>query len=299
MSRIPRSDAGLMKAITMLFGEPRGVNDPLIFIRRQKIKLPTNWRSAMHAQLFTPVSVPLGDARVRGQQIECGRCGSKGQVPINSMQGSMGDDDRQSDFLAMRKFSRMGWVIGKTPSRHRCPTCQSATKPFAEALTPLVANNNNHHHQAKTEDKMSMVKSVAASGLNGASKTTLAVAAPEAREMSREDRRVIFAKLQDVYEVKTGYTADWSDKRVAEDMGVPRAWISSVRDEFFGPDHNEQFEQQITMARSVLKDIGELVRLQAAIQHEQQKLSERLTPLMALAERTEKTIAQIAKKTQP
>lgn len=55
------------------------------------------------------------------------------------------------------------------------------------------------------------------------------------REMSRDDRRVIFAKLDEVYlDEKRGYDSGWSDHKVASDLGVPRKWVEIIRAENFG-----------------------------------------------------------------
>jgi hypothetical protein len=63
--------------------------------------------------------------------------------------------------------------------------------------------------------------------------TTAADAPPE---MTREYRRTIFAKLQDVYlDEARGYQSPWTDQAVAKDLGCPLAWIATVRDENFGP----------------------------------------------------------------
>ena len=56
------------------------------------------------------------------------------------------------------------------------------------------------------------------------------------RQMSREDRRIIFEKLNEVYvDEKSGYSSPWTDEKVSVDLGVPRAWVSNVREEMFGP----------------------------------------------------------------
>lgn len=73
------------------------------------------------------------------------------------------------------------------------------------------------------------------------------------RTMSRDDGRIIYEKLRDVYEVKS-YVVGWSDKRVADDLGVPRAWVENVRSQFFGEaGGNEQadaFLAQIAALRA-------------------------------------------------
>lgn len=73
-------------------------------------------------------------------------------------------------------------------------------------------------------------------------------------EIGADDRRLIFGKLNEVYiDQDRGYSNGWSDERVATDMGVARAWVAKVRDEFFGPEVN------IAAGISMLSEGKELV----------------------------------------
>ena len=57
------------------------------------------------------------------------------------------------------------------------------------------------------------------------------------RQMTRGDRQVIWNKLQDVYPKEDkGYMGEWTDGRVAKDLGVPRAWVTEIRAQNFGPE---------------------------------------------------------------
>jgi hypothetical protein len=71
------------------------------------------------------------------------------------------------------------------------------------------------------------------------------VPAPPMEVMGKAEKRIIFAKLNDVYEdEKVGYSGDWSDAKVAKDLGVPVAWVKEVRDESFGPEMNADLRQK-------------------------------------------------------
>jgi hypothetical protein len=65
------------------------------------------------------------------------------------------------------------------------------------------------------------------------------------RAMSRDDKRAIFRRLDEVYNVPTGrYVDDWTDHRLATEMNMPRAWIAQVRDEAYGPEGgNDEMEK--------------------------------------------------------
>lgn len=61
---------------------------------------------------------------------------------------------------------------------------------------------------------------------------------PAVPEMSRADRRIIFAQIEEVYvDETTGYRDGWSDSAVAKHLGahIPLAWVAAVREENFGP----------------------------------------------------------------
>lgn len=68
----------------------------------------------------------------------------------------------------------------------------------------------------------------------------VAITKPQAekpREMTREDKRLIFGKIDTVYlDESRGYESGWSDKRIADDLGVPLAWVRGVRESDFGPE---------------------------------------------------------------
>ena len=72
--------------------------------------------------------------------------------------------------------------------------------------------------------------------------------------MSRDERRLIIEKMMEVYINETvGYKTDWSDDKVAKDMGVPRVWVAQVRDETFGPsDVNEQSYKLSNEAKDIM-----------------------------------------------
>lgn len=199
---------------------------------------------------FVRTIVPSGGARTRGAISTCGHCGVVGTVPVNTFKG--GNADEQEEKFVARKLENAGWLIGKKSNQNRCPGCYSAIKASAKR---------------KAADKMSNEQKV--------------VAVASFQNMSRDDRRIIFEKLNDVYQdEKTGYSADWTDAKVASDLGVARAWVSKVRDEMFGPEAaNDGIRKSLEEARATLAEC--------------RKLAEVFTPLLHRAEKIEKTLVEI------
>ena len=181
--------------------------------------------------------------------VTCGHCGVVSTVRVKNT--------NKEEHLIVQRLRQVGWLIGKKDGQHRCPGCYSAIK---------IANKNKSHQ----EKSMPSI-------------TSVQTAAPTVT-MSRDDRRIIFQKLNEIYaDDKTGYSGDWTDARVASDLGVARAWVTAVRDEMFGPEGgNANIRQSVEEAKAVLAECRKLA--EAAF-----------SPLLRRAEKIEKTMIEIEK----
>lgn len=154
-------------------------------------------------------------------------------------------------------FRNHGWQVGRTARKDVCPTCQL---------------------QPKKEKQVKQIEVVPE-----------IVVAQSPRQMDRDDRRLIFAKIDEVYE-KESYVAPWSDASVARSLGVPRAWVSQVRDEMFGPaGSNPELDAYLTQVEELTvsieqtkTDFAEVIR----------GLVERQDELSRLARKIEKEIGR-------
>lgn len=250
----------------------------------------------MNTHLFDPCSIMFQHQNLRAQKITCGKCSGIEKVHVNSAAFGGGDDEGKFKQLVTRKFTAMGWRVGDVQRKHRCPACikeEIANKPFAklEAIkqpevtvpTPAPAKSNGHHPG-----------------------TSLVAEPPP--EMTRDDRRVIFAKLNEVYDnERTGYSADWTDKRVAADLGVPLVWVTKMREENCGPEgSNVHLREDIDRARVAIIEanrfLGELAAAQADVTKIAKVMADlvrRVDPMHALIDKTERSIASIEKAVRP
>jgi hypothetical protein len=217
--------------------------------------------------LFNPARVVHGDRMVRGYKIVCGNCGKTEKIAVNSVAGP--PNEEQDTRLAARKFTSAGWLIGRRPRDHRCDACAELVvkrtreervrnKPngiepqppavlhLAPALTPLINPQPRPEPQPKPQPepepgKQGQIRT--SEGWKDPPEPVKPILEESAeRSMGREDRRVIWAKLEEVYaDEATGYKPGWSDGRVARDLNVPLSWVTVVRDENFGalPDNPE------------------------------------------------------------
>jgi hypothetical protein len=194
------------------------------------------------ANAFEHTNVPYGDdgKLVRGIIARCKYCPAAIALPVNCMSNSRGvDDEIEWKFIA-RKLEQKGWRIGRTRDSHLCPICFGKCRSAATR---------------KSKEENTMTNSDANGIKNG-----VQVVQQNSRILTREDRRIIFEKLNEVYvDEKTGYGNGWTDEKVATNLGVPRAWVKQIRDENFGDEvANETIRAQIKEAHTVLTQINAL-----------------------------------------
>lgn len=166
------------------------------------------------------VRVP-GAPNMPGYSIKCSKCGSQDKISCNNRSGSMPPEG------VTARFRSKGWYVSNKEGHDICPSCIEKQKKTS----------------VKKESNVVALK------------PEIIVEPP--REMKREDRRLIFAKIEDVYlDEAQGYSSGWSDKKVSADLGVPLAWVRSIREENFGSEgHNEDVKAIIEEGKDLLSKI--------------------------------------------
>lgn len=211
---------------------------------------------------FLPVSVPAEVGRRRVHRIVCAECPTSHEVSANTHCGSRAVED------LMRVWQRGGWTIGKNPSGDLCPACSSEKRKA---------------RRARTEPQMPSAEVIP---MTSARSVPPKIEAEPPREMERDDRRIIFSKLDEHYlSADKGYSAGWTDKRIADDLGVPRAWVANVREEMFGPARDNE---EIRAVRS------ELDQLKTAIEPAER----RVDALLAQAKAASLTVVELRERTE-
>lgn len=166
----------------------------------------------MTGRTFPEQGIPDGPrGRRQAFRITCSACGTEAFFPILS------NGMRRPHIAAQQHFQHEGWVVGSSHRKDRCPKCVLAKK------------------------EKPMPKSVPV-------EAPVALKADPPREMTRADRRIIMEKLDEVYGDQC-YKTPWTDAALAKDLGTPRAWISEVRDQCFGPEGSnplfDEFESRL------------------------------------------------------
>ena len=156
------------------------------------------------SSIFPSKSLPVGDTgqRRRHHVIACSNCPAEGTSPSANDAGGLGLPE------LTRRFTRQGWYVGRVPGAHLCPDCNPTRQRAVLTVVPTP--------EPEKEEPMAEA------------------ALP--RELSFADRRIINAKLEEVYENDlVGYRAGWTDEAVAKDLGIDPVWVAKLRSENFGP----------------------------------------------------------------
>jgi hypothetical protein len=163
-------------------------------------------------------------------RVTCSECGVTDSIGRQNMGPKIANEQ------VPKKFAVKGWHVGHSPNHDKCPSCAERAR-----------KKGSVHVLEVFEKGMERMKVVAA------------IKADPPREMSRDDRRIIFAKLNEVYiDEKNGYDKGWSDKKIGDDLNVPLAWVKTIREENFGPARTEEIDQVIVEARAVSQEIRDL-----------------------------------------
>jgi hypothetical protein len=245
------------------------------------------------ASVFEHIWLPVGEdgKRQRGVVARCGKCDAAISLPVNTMaKGGSQTDETEWKFISS-KLGMKDWEIGRRRRDHRCPRCIRNAKLLCEP-----DQEPGYSFQSKTGETMPpgnlrLVKDAFMTSTMPTTpppppKTKPTAAAVETRAMTRDDKNIIYAKLQDVYlNEKVGYADGWSDQRVATDLNIPRAWVATIRDEFFGDEiTNEVTREKINAARAL---VDKVLALKPTI--------EEAVKLLGVAEKMQKDLAEIAK----
>lgn len=150
----------------------------------------------------------------RFQSIVCGDCGHTENFRLTK--------SKPLPAVALvKKGQQLGWVMGHKRKHDLCPKCvakRATTNNVIKLETPV----------SKPQPSISQFPEIPAK-------------APAPREPSREDKRIVFDKIDEVYLGDAlGYQAGFTDETIAKDLGVPEKWVRDIREEFFGPTGNEE-----------------------------------------------------------
>jgi len=200
--------------------------------------------------------------------ITCSACNVEEQAGRASRQGKNLPPEAVTKFLRNK-----GWTVGGAPRKDLCPACTASARKTTPKERPMP------HDTKVVEIKPK---------LNGVSELP-------PREMTREDRRIVFAKIEEVYlDETTGYIKDWNDERVAKDLNCPRKWVETIRDENFGPAHAalnpqviallDEIDGAVNMVTNIVAETAAFNQKVNAMVAEAADLSDRATTVLAQAQ---------------
>lgn len=241
---------------------------------RHRLAFPVLSEPAAMNRSFERTSINVPNSRpMPAYLICCSKCGVTEKVSSNTHGGAMAPEG------VAAKFRNKGWSISSRGNHDICPSCQEK-----KAKEP-----------AKDSNVIDLIR------------------AEPPRVMGKEDRRVIFSKINDVYmDERTGYAKGWSDKKVSDDLGVPLAWVREIREEHFGVEGlqidelsvikawEEELDKSITAADNLIPETGKIIKDIENLLNKANKLAENAATahgnLCFMHERLKKIESTINKK---
>jgi hypothetical protein len=236
---------------------------------------------------FDLFTVTIDNQRIGCRRLFCATpgCGQQGELLDRTSGGLVPK-------VIQRRFEQKGWEVGSSAKHDYCPGCveHQRTERRQRRFKPVVVSSTPKPSEPKGDTAMS-VQAVAS----------------ETRTMGRDERRIIFAKLEEVYvDEAAGYRTPWTDVAVAKDLNVPLAWVEQMRDENFGPARdNGEIRDMLTRvtaataqargildeAKAVRKDVAGHVEKVNALSHRCTEIGKTLEGLLAIAERIARSVA--------
>lgn len=215
------------------------------------------------------------------------RCGSPGCYEMAVGGGNIG---RFSAHDALPKiFGQKGWTVGSKEKHDRCPACTRKHADGRRALEEKVV-------PMSPRPPVGFIQEMDNSRQNKKAETHVHHVIPP-EPMSKQDRRVIFAKLQDVYiDEQVGYGAGWDDEKVAVDLGVPRAWVAEVREENFGPEKSEQVAKLLEDGHKLMAEVMQEYNRSRGLADQLKDALAALTKAMLRLDKFDKDLKELAKR---
>lgn len=192
---------------------------------------------------FQTERIDRGGAPCLAYRVTCATCGAVAYFALKR-----GGVPRPPHAIIVH-FEKEGWSVGASPRKDACPIHRRADRPA----------------RATCEEVITMPA-------NGKTLELVAEAPPRAetpRAPTLDERRLINLKLVECYS-DGGYLTPWTDQRVADDLGVPRAWVTEIREGFYGPEGSNPLYDQFLAAQA------EIVRARDGIADERKAVLEQM-----------------------
>ena len=238
----------------------------------------------MRVEGFANTSVQRGERWVPALVAKCDKCGFQASEYV-STSDKFDTDGVGQRARVIRKFENLGWSFRN--HKATCPGCMKASRAA----------------------QMRFLHSPKGAPMPTENVTKFPPLPPAGvKPMGKSDRRVIFIKLDEVYQdEKKGYLPGWTDQRVATDLGIPEAWVKEIREENFGSvSSNPDIDLVLAEAKKWEDERGVLERRASALADqiekivgEAKKMAEEFQKHTAKGELVERKLFAISKSVRP
>ncbi len=228
---------------------------------------------------------------VMGYKVRCSKC--------NNTEEYISNKGLQPHEFVSSVFRKRGWMIGASPRADLCPT--HATPMRAKPVEPTPVEDGitfTNNPPAKKEEPMQVPLPTPSPNMQAVAAVVSkppTVIEHDPNNMGKTEKRIIFAKLNEVYQDEvTGYSGDWTDAKLAADLGVPVAWIAEVRSEDFGPETNAGMRAALSADMDKLSGrIESQIKLVDAKLEAAEKLDDKVSAALAEAKKSNDRLQEL------
>lgn len=170
---------------------------------------------------------------------------------------------------AANYFRNRGWALGASPNSDVCPKCMEfIVKNRREKTVKDMASVNLNPAPVILAKAKANLKEAFIAAMPSAVEPVKSI-----KEMDKATKRIIDDKLDEVYNLrKGGYQLDWSDAKVASDLGTHERNVAIVREEFHGP--NTRAEDKDKILKDLKANAEEIIREQKRIEELLKRIEE-------------------------
>lgn len=180
--------------------------------------------------------------------------------------------------VVRKKFMQRGWEVGKDRSHDLCPVC--------------VENWRLARRKPK-EVELKIVTTPPPATPSTPKPILQSIADALPREMDRDERRVIFAAVEERWAPggDSGYVTPWTDQSIAQHLGVPVSWVAEVRSQFFGEVRdNQEIRELLDRATKAAVEASQKVAEADALQKQAMGLFQKANALNASVKELKTTV---------
>lgn len=210
------------------------------------------------SNIFRRTLIDNSGHRILAYEVICGGCAASETVKMTTQSRGISEETLR------KQFSNKGWVIPANVKKSRCPECAGTRKVKACGTeAPTVEEEMSAPKVVYEREKPIPAPTGTAEAITKAIETVVGLQpAKDPPKPGPLTNRKIMDALDGCYAPEQQrYKGGYTDDTVAKALGVPRKWVSDIREQFFGPERTEADAVSLKDLEAAKRDMATLEKL--------------------------------------